>query len=293
MTHYHRSVMVEEVLEYLAIRAHGVYVDVTFGGGGHTRAILEREPTCRVIACDWDNDALILNGERLEQEFPGRVTLLWTNFSRLAEKLHKLGIVHVDGILADFGTSRYQIETKAGFSFARETPLDMRMSAAHHKVTAYDILHNSSEAELVHIIGVYGGERHAKRIAHAIVTARTQKKPLRTTLDLAQLIETVVPEKHTPLHPATRTFQALRIVVNKELENIHAFLKKAPDLIEPGGRCVCISFHSGEDSMVKRSFHDHPEVWNVVTRHVVIPSQEEIDNNAASRSAKLRCAERR
>jgi 16S rRNA (cytosine1402-N4)-methyltransferase len=285
--------MVKEVVEYLALRPNGVYVDVTFGGGGHTRAILQQEPTCRVIACDWDNDALVLNGELIEREFPGRITLLWTNFSRLGEKLHKLGIVHVDGILADFGTSRYQIETKPGFSFSRETSLDMRMSAAHHKVTAYDILHNSSEAELVYIIGTYGGERHAKRIAHAIVMARTHKKPLRTTRDLAQLVEAAVPEKHGPLHPATKTFQALRIVVNKELENIDAFLKKAPDLIASGGRCVCISFHSLEDSLVKESFRGHPDVWNVVTRHVVIPLQEEVDNNPASRSAKLRCAERR
>lgn len=289
---YHPSVMVREVVEYLAPVPHGVYIDVTFGGGGHSAAILQAEPTCRIIACDWDTNALTVNGPILEQKFPGRVTLLWTNFARLSDHLRKMGVAKVNGILADFGTSRYQIETGSGFSYARDTPLDMRMSPAHQKTTAYDILHQASEHELVHILGTYGGERHAKGIAHEIILARTRGESLKTTSDLVRVIERVIPTRDSAIHQATKTFQALRIVVNKELENIHALLTQAPAIIAPGGRLVCISFHSLEDRLVKDAFVERRDVWNIITPKIVIPSDDEIKANPASRSARLRCAQR-
>lgn len=289
---YHSSVMVREAIEYLALRPHGVYIDATFGGGGHTSAILQAEPTCKVIACDWDARALELNAQAVECAFPGRVTLLWTNFSRLSEQLRKIKMKHIDGILADFGTSRYQIETSAGLSFMRDTALDMRMSPAHHKTTAYDILHHASERELVHILGTYGEERNAKRIAQEIVAIRERGGPLKTTTDLVSLIEHVVPYREGSVHPATKTFQALRIVVNKELDNINALLAQAPKLLVPGGRLVCISFHSLEDRLVKYAFVANRNVWRILTPRVVIPTPEEVNINAASRSARLRCAER-
>lgn len=289
---YHPSVMVREVVEYLAPVPHGVYIDATFGGGGHSAAILSAEPTCRVIACDWDTNALTENGPILEQKFPGRVTLLWTNFSRVSEHLRKMGITTVNGLLADFGTSRYQIETAPGFSYARDTLLDMRMSPAHQKKTAHDILHQASEHELVHILGTYGGERHAKGIAREIIAARTRGESLKTTTDLVRVIERVVPTRDTNIHQATKTFQALRIVVNKELENIHALLTQAPSLIGSEGRFVCISFHELEDRLVKNSFVERPDVWRIITRHIVTPSDDELRANPASRSARLRCAQR-
>lgn len=292
MTYNHPSVMVREVVEYLAPRPHGVYVDVTFGGGGHSAAILQAEPTCTIIACDWDAQALEVNGPLLELKFSGRVTLLWTNFSRLSEHLRKMGVTHVDGILADFGTSRYQIETGAGFSYARDTPLDMRMSSAHHKTTAYDILRQASEHELVHILGTYGEERNAKRIAQEIVAARTRGEAVKTTTDLVRLIERIIPYRDNSIHPATKTFQALRIVVNKELENINALLSQAPNILSPGGRLVCISFHSLEDRMVKHAFVERRDVWRIITPQIVTPTDAEIKGNSASRSARLRCGER-
>jgi 16S rRNA (cytosine1402-N4)-methyltransferase len=284
--------MICEVVEYLAPVPHGLYVDVTFGGGGHSEAILKAEPTCKIIACDWDTNALSMNGPILEQKFPGRVTLLWTNFARLSDHLRKMGIAQVNGLLADFGTSRHQIEAGLGFSYMRDTPLDMRMSSAHQKTTAHDILHQASEHELVHILGTYGGERNAKGIAHEIVLARMRGESLKTTTDLVRVVERVIPTRVGNIHQATKTFQALRIVVNKELENIHALLTQAPSIIASGGRLVCISFHELEDRLVKNAMTEHPEVWRAITRQIVIPSDNEIKANPASRSARLRCAQR-
>ena len=148
---YHKPVLVDEVIQYLNLKPRGVYLDVTFGGGGHTRAILEQEPTCSVIACDWDAVALEQNGYPLQEEFPERLTLLWANFAQIDKKLKKEGIEHIDGILADFGTSQYQLLERAGFSFHHDTPLDMRMSPSHQKVTAAELVNKASEAKLYEI----------------------------------------------------------------------------------------------------------------------------------------------
>lgn len=288
---YHIPVLVKEVIEYMAPKAGGVYVDATFGGGGHTRALLEAQPQCKVIACDWDKAAIELNGPLLERDFPGRIEFIWSNFTRLEHHLKKMGINQVDGILADFGTSQYQIKEKAGFSFATDTPLDMRMSPGHQTLLACDIVNNYSEKELLKILYEYGEESHARQIVRAILAVRVSKK-FKTTGQLVALIEKVVPRRPRGVHPATKTFQALRIVVNQELSNIHAFLGQSSKLIKPEGRLVCISFHSLEDRLVKQYLKDHKDIWTILTPRVVIGTDDEIRSNPSSRSAKLRAGQK-
>jgi 16S rRNA (cytosine1402-N4)-methyltransferase len=289
----HKSVLVDEVLTYLDLQPHKVYLDVTFGGGGHTRAILEREPSCKVIAMDWDASAIDTFGSPLQEEFGDRITFVWSNFGDAYRKLKKLGITTVDGVLADFGTSQVQIFEKEGFSFSVDTPLDMRMSAAHYKVTAALVINKASEEKLREIFFQLGEERNAKRIAQAILEER-KKRRIKTTLQLAQLIERVVPRtKHTKTHPATKVFQALRMYVNHELDNLHSFLTTIERVIRPGGHLVCISFHSLEDRMVKDAFRqgEIDGVWKQLTKKVVVASDEELAQNPSSRSAKLRAVE--
>jgi 16S rRNA (cytosine1402-N4)-methyltransferase len=288
---YHKSVLVQEVLEYLAPQAGKIYIDATFGGGGHTRAILQAEPHCSVIAGDWDQKALEMNGPSVEAEFPGRIQFFWGNFANLKHYLKKKNIEAVDGILADFGTSQYQIAQREGISFARDTSLDMRLSPAHFTITAADILNTASEAELRYIFQEFGQERFSKRIAHAVVEAR-KKKRFKTTGDLVDVILSIAPHNPRFIHPATRVFQALRIVVNKELDNISSFLLHATELLNPHGRLVCISFHSLEDGLVKRFFKEHTEELEVLTRRVIIARPEEISMNPSARSAKLRAAQK-
>lgn len=287
---YHISVMPQEAVEYLALKPQGVYVDCTFGGGGHTRAILQADPTVRVIAFDIDRDAFDANREALEQAFPDRIQFIWANFSTLKLALKKIGVTAVDGVLADFGTSQHQIMHKAGFSFAREKALDMRMSSAHGTVTAAIIVNQASERELAEIFWRYGQERFGKQIARAIVQTR-QEKPITTTTQLADLVKKVVSTK-TKIHPATRVFQALRIVVNHELDHIEGLLKQVASVLKPGGRVVCISFHSLEDRIVKQSFVEQTGVLRIITTRVIEPTDEEIARNPASRSAKLRAAQK-
>jgi 16S rRNA (cytosine1402-N4)-methyltransferase len=290
---YHKTVLINEVIEYLDPQPGGVYVDVTFGGGGHTRAILEKEPDCKVIAFDWDRTALDRNAEILEQEFPGRVTFVWGNFALLQRLLKKFyGDKKVDGVLADFGTSQYQILNQPGFSFMGSTPLDMRMSRGHYTVTAADIVYRATEQELTAIFKDYGEERHARAIARAIVNARAER-PIRTTQDLVKVIEgTVGRAVRGTIHPATKVFQALRIVVNQELENIHAFLIQVPNVLKVNGRAVCISFHSLEDRLVKQFFKENKDIFKLLTAKVIMAQPEELKSNPSSRSAKLRAAEK-
>jgi 16S rRNA (cytosine1402-N4)-methyltransferase len=288
---YHKAVLVEEVIAYLAPKPYKTYVDVTFGGGTHTRRLLEADATCKVIAFDWDNKAIELNAPALQEEFGSRFQIIWGNFANLTALLKKEGISSVDGILADFGTSQFQIHKKAGFSFATDTPLDMRMSPAHQHVTARAIINYASEKELITIFKDYGEEHCARPIARAIVEQRT-RKPFKTTGDLIAVIETVKPKSYkTPIHPATKAFQALRMVVNKELENIHSFLLQAINLLSPEGRLVCISFHSLEDRMVKHFFKDNNKQLTLLTQKVVTGTAAEITANASARSAKLRAVE--
>lgn len=289
----HKPVLVNEVLAYLDPQPNKVYLDVTFGGGGHTRAILEHEPKCKVIAMDWDASAIDTFGIPLQKEFGDRLSFVWSNFGDVYRKFKKLKIAPVDGVLADFGTSQVQIFEKEGFSFSHDTPLDMRMSTSHYKITAGLLINKAPEEKLREIFAQLGEERHAKRIAYFIVEER-RKNRFKTTLQLAQLIERVVPRsKHARSHPATKVFQALRMYVNHELDNLHSFLGSVQRVIKPGGRLVCISFHSLEDRMVKDAFRqgEIDGVWEQLTKKVVMASEEELAQNPSARSAKLRAVE--
>ncbi len=290
---YHKTVMVEEVLQYLDPQPGKQYCDVTFGSGGHTKAILDKEPGCHVVALDWDATSIETYAPMLEEKYQERLRLLWGNFANLYRLLQKARVGKVDGILADFGTSQMHIKERAGFSFSRDTDLDMRMSPAHQQLTAEQVINKSSEEKLCEMFWQLGQETHAKKIVAAIIEAR-QKKPIRTTRELALLIEKAIPRgmRSSKIHPATKVFQALRIFVNQELNNITGFLSGALQVLKPDGLLLCISFHSLEDRIVKQFFKDKADEGKleIITKRVVVPTTEEIAKNPSSRSAKLRVA---
>ena len=286
----HIPVLPDEVIQWLRIDPAGVYVDATVGGGGHARAILERLTTGRLIAIDRDQEAIERAGERL-QAFADRVSFYRAGYSALSEILEQAGVGGVAGVLADLGMSRDQVEAAGrGFGFLRDGPLDMRMDP-DLPLTAAQIVNHYGEKPLADLIYQFGEERRSQKIARAIVRAR----PLAGTKHLADVIVRAAPR--TPrdrIHPATLTFQALRIAVNDELGELEGLLAVAPPLLNPGGRLVIISFHSLEDRLVKRAFRDWAKrgVLEILTKHVVRPGDEETRSNPASRSAKLRAAER-
>jgi 16S rRNA (cytosine1402-N4)-methyltransferase len=293
---YHKTVMVDEVLQYLNPQPNGLYCDVTFGSGGHTKAILDSEPQCSVVAVDWDATSIETYAPELEEKYGERLHILWGNFAHLYRLLQKAKIGKVDGILADFGTSQMHIKERAGFSFYRDSELDMRMSPAHQQVTAEQVINKSSEDKLCEIFWQLGQETHAKKIVAAIIEAR-QRKSIQTTRELALIIEKAVGrggggKRSSKIHPATKVFQALRIYVNHELNNITGFLSGAMQVLKPNGLLLCISFHSLEDRIVKQFFKEKAEEGKleIITKHVVIPTPEEISKNPSSRSAKLRVA---
>jgi 16S rRNA (cytosine1402-N4)-methyltransferase len=288
----HISVLCSEVLEYLNPQPGKVYVDVTLGGGGHTRAILTTQPECKVVALDWDQTVIDTVGAKLQEEFPGRFTPIWGNFSKLSYLLHKNKIHQVDGILADFGTSQIQIRNTPGFSIFQDTFLDMRYNNSMYQTTAYDVVNNFSAEKLAQIFYDFGQESHGRKIANAIVEMRKRNK-IKTTHDLALLIESVVHGYHK-IHPATKVFQALRIFVNQELENIHSFLENSSQVLSEGGHLVCISFHSLEDRIVKQFFRDRSSknyptrYFEMLTKGACMASEEELKQNRSARSARLR-----
>lgn len=293
---YHKTVMVDEVLQYLNPQPNGLYCDVTFGSGGHTKAILDSQPECRVVSVDWDATSIETYAPALEEKYGDRLTIVWGNFAQLYRLLHKAKIPKVDGILADFGTSQMHIKERAGFSFYKDSVLDMRMSPAHQQVTAEQVINKSSEEKLCEIFWQLGQEINAKKIVAAIIEAR-QRKPIQTTRELALIVEKAVSrsgggKRSSKIHPATKVFQALRIYVNHELNNISGFLSGALQVLKPNGLLLCISFHSLEDRIVKQFFKEKAEEGKleIVTKHVVIPTAEEIAKNPSSRSAKLRVA---
>lgn len=290
---YHIPVLVNEVIEGLAIKPNGVYLDVTFGGGGHTRAILQSDPTVKVIGFDWDQVALDLAYDGIMQDFPGRLRLVWGNFSHLYKLIKKHKLPMPDGILADFGTSQFQIHNTKGLSFQEDTLLDMRLSHSHYTTTAATIVNFASPDELRHIFWTYGQEPFTKQIVQAIVEYR-QKKKFKTTGELVTLIEKIVYHKGK-IHPATRVFQALRIVVNHELENIQAFLPAALSALRPGGRLACISFHSLEDRIVKEFYRaaHRGQDGLIIKPECIQATEEEVQQNSSSRSAKLRIFEKK
>jgi len=291
---YHKTVMVNEVLHYLDPQPQGLYCDVTFGSGGHTRAILDSQPECRVVAIDWDATSIETYAPELEEKYQERLTVVWGNFANLYRLLQKAKVGKVDGILADFGTSQMHIKERAGFSFYRDSELDMRMSPAHQQVTAEQVVNKAPEDKLCEIFWQLGQETQAKKIVAAIIEAR-QRKPIQTTRELALIIEKAVGKagkRSSKIHPATKVFQALRIYVNHELNNITGFLSGALQVLKPQGLILCISFHSLEDRIVKQFFKDKADEGKleIITKHVVVPTKEEIARNPSSRSAKLRVA---
>ncbi len=288
----HKPVLVSEVIQALQIRPHGIYLDATFGSGGHTKAILDAEPTCRVIAIDWDIRAIEQFGIPLQDEYGERLKLIWSNFSLLYKFCKKEQIINIDGVLADFGTSQVQIRETPGLSVYVDAPLDMRMAPSYEQVTAADVLATASEEKLRQIFWQLGEEKYAKQVAKAIIAMRPQK-PLETTLQLAELVARCIPahtKKH--IHPATKVFQALRIYVNKELAHIEAFLAAAIRVLKPGGSIVCISFHSLEDRIVKQFFQQQTLLGTIAhsVDRPMIASPDELSMNPSARSAKLRFA---
>ena len=290
MTSAHTPVLLDEVLEWLRIKAEGTYIDATLGAGGHAEAIAARLTTGRLISLDRDAQALELARERLKT-FGKRVTLVHAAFSRIAEAVHELGIPAVDGVLADLGVSSMQLDQAArGFSFREAGPLDMRMDAGE-ELTAGEIVNRWPEKELADLLYREADEHDSRKIARAIVRAR----PIRDTAHLATVVAGARKQwGRQRLHPATKTFLALRIAVNREMEELGQFLLRTPATLTSGGRWVILTYHSREDRQVKRAFRERERqgALKVLTKHVIQPTERETAANPRSRSAKLRCAEK-
>ncbi len=286
----HATVMKTEVTEALAPRA-GIYVDATVGGGGHSEAILEAHPESKVVALDRDQIALDAARGRLAR-FGDRVTFVKTPFGRIAEPLSELGIETVAGICADLGVSSPQLDDATrGMSFRREGPIDMRMDPSEGEETALELIARLGDDQLADIIYQYGDERRSRRIARSVKRALGDNQ-LETTLDLRRaIVRAVGPVRVGGVDPATRTFQALRIAVNRELEELEHLLAALPTLLEPGGVAAILSFHSLEDRLVKRAFHAK-DTWAPLTKKPLVATEEEGASNPRSRSAKLRSARR-
>lgn len=306
----HVSVLLGETIEQLHIRPDGIYVDGTLGGGGHSYEICRRlSEKGRLVGIDQDADAIAAAGKRLA-EFQDRVTIVRSNYCNMRQELEKLGIRQVDGIVLDLGVSSYQLDAaERGFTYRADAPLDMRMDQRQTK-TAKDIVNSYSEAELYCIIRDYGEERFAGNIARHIAAAR-EKKTIETTGELSDIIRGAIPARNRAVggHPAKRTFQAIRIELNQELEVLRNSLDDMIDLLNPGGRICVITFHSLEDRIVKTIFKTNenpctcPSNFPVcvcgkkpkgrtVTKKPILPGAEELENNTRSKSAKLRVFER-
>jgi 16S rRNA (cytosine1402-N4)-methyltransferase len=305
----HLSVMPEEVLHWLNPQPDGIYLDGTIGGGGHAKLILDTAPGCRLIGLDRDPAAL-RQATTVLAPYGERVSLQQATFDQAGQVLRQLGIELLDGMLLDLGVSSHQLDTpERGFSFRHDAPLDMRMNPQVGQ-TAADVVNGFEEAELARIFFEYGEERFSRRIARKIV-ARRGEAPITRTSELAQLVRQAVPGGNRPgrIHPATRVFQALRIFVNDELEQVRIGVDRGIDLLKPGGRLVVISFHSLEDRIVKHLFRERargcicpprlpvcqcnkqPEV-KLLSRKGATPKAAEIEINPRSRSAVLRAVER-
>ena len=306
----HISVLLDETIEGLAIKPDGIYVDGTMGGAGHGYEVCKRlGPDGRYIGIDRDEAAIAAGRQRLS-EFEDKVSIVRGNYSSASEILKELNIEKVDGIMLDLGVSSHQLDVaERGFSYMADAPLDMRMDKRQER-TAYDIVNSYSEHELAHIIREYGEDKFAQNIAKHIVAMR-QKKPIETTGELNEAIRAAIPMKiqKTLGHPSKRTFQAIRIELNEELEELSTALESMIDLLNPGGRLCIITFHSLEDRMVKTMFKKEespctcppefpvcvcgkkPRV-KIITKKPILPSETEQEENSRARSAKLRVLER-
>lgn len=302
----HRSVLLEETIEGLQIRKDGIYVDGTLGGGGHTLEICKRlGEKGSIVGIDQDQAAVTAASIRLK-DFGEKVTIVWSNYCDMKSVLQQLQIDKVDGIILDLGVSSYQLDTaERGFSYREDAPLDMRMDTRQEK-TARDIVNGYSETELFRVIRDYGEEKFARNIAKNIVERR-EKAPICTTGELTDIIRSSIPMKFQKKggHPAKRTFQAIRIELNKELEVLRESLDDMIELLNPGGRLCIITFHSLEDRIVKNAFRKNEDPCicpsdfpvcvcgrtskgKVITRKPILPSPEEMEENSRSKSAKLR-----
>lgn len=311
MTFQHYSVLLNETIEQLDIKENGIYVDGTLGGGGHASAVLQRlGETGRLIGIDQDAAAIEAAGDRLAP-FGDKVTIVRSNYSAMPQVLADLGIHGVDGIVLDLGVSSYQLDTvERGFTYREDTVLDMRMDQRQTK-TARDIVNEYSEMELYHMIRNYGEDKFAKNIAKHIVAAR-QEAPVETTGQLIEIIKAAIPKKvrATGGHPAKKTFQAIRIELNHELDVLKNNLEDMIDILDDKGRIAIITFHSLEDRIVKNIFRtcERPCICppefpvcvcgreskgKVITRKPIVPGREELEENSRSKSAKLRVFERR
>ncbi len=310
MAFNHTSVLLRETVDGLNVRPDGIYVDATLGGGGHAFEVCSRlNDKGRFIGIDQDADAIEAAGKRLEG-FGEKVTIIRSNYRDMKPQLHKIGIDKVDGIVIDLGVSSYQLDTAdRGFSYRVDAPLDMRMDQ-RQKMTAKDIINGYSESELYRVIRDYGEDRFAKNIAKHIVAER-EKAPIETTGQLNEIIRHAIPMKIRKMsgHPSKRTFQAIRIELNHELDVLKDSLDEMIDMLNPGGRICIITFHSLEDRIVKSAFrkNENPctcpshfpacvcgkvSKGKVVTRKPILPSVEEMESNSRSKSAKLRIFER-
>jgi 16S rRNA (cytosine1402-N4)-methyltransferase len=300
----HIPVLGRQAVELLAVRDSGIYLDATFGAGGHTRAILAAA-NARLIALDRDATAIALGADLVEQ-VAGRLTLVEANFAELDAVSHQFDIERVNGVLIDLGVSSMQLDqAERGFSFRLDGPLDMRMDRSGP--TAADVIARASQQQLADIIFSLGEERQSRAIARAIVAARA-RQPIRTTGELAAIVAGVVRARPGDIHPATRTFQALRIFLNDELRSLARALSAAERLLAPGGRLVVIAFHSLEDRIVKNFLNARsrpaapsrhmpqvdqvPATFRLITKRPIVPDQAEIEANPRARSAKMRAAER-
>jgi 16S rRNA (cytosine1402-N4)-methyltransferase len=302
----HRPVLLRETIELLEAERGGLFVDGTLGLGGHSEAILEASQETRVIGIDRDRAALELAGKRLAQ-YGSRFRAVHANFRDIARVVAEAHERDVRGVLVDLGVSSLQFDTEErGFSFRHDAPLDMRMDASSDEETAAELLARLPEEEIARIIFEYGEERRSRRIARWLVERRERGEPVETTKELSDLVARAVGYRKTDkIHPATRTFQALRIAVNGELEGLREFVEEAVDLLQPNGRFVAISFHSLEDRIVKqtlRRLSGHCEcdrrapvcscgarrTVEILTRRPLVPGEEEVSDNPRARSAKLR-----
>ena len=304
----HISVLFGESIDALNIKPNGIYADGTLGGGGHSHGILSTNDSCRLIGIDQDKEAIAAAKERLK-EFDGRVTFVNRNFSEIKDILSELDIDEIDGAVLDLGVSSYQLDNaERGFSYMHDAALDMRMNTSSPK-SAYDVVNSYSCEELMRIFYDYGEEKWSKRIAEFICEKR-KTKPVETTFELVEIIKAAIPKKARMEggHPAKRTFQAIRIEVNHELEVLERNINDMIDLLNPGGRFCIITFHSLEDRIVKKAFRtaqnpctcppDFPVCvcgkkpkGKMVYRKPVLPSDEELEENPRSKSAKLRIFE--
>lgn len=310
MNFHHVSVLLDECIESLNIKPDGVYVDCTMGGAGHSKEIVKRLSSKGLfIGFDQDKNAIETAKERLK-DYSDRVRFIHSNFENIKEELEKIGVYKIDGVLADLGVSSHQLDEKdRGFSYMQDAPLDMRMDV-RKDFSAYDVVNTYSEEELARIIKEYGEDNWAKRIAKFIVEKREEKE-IETTGELVDIIKSAIPKKARidGPHPAKRTFQAIRIEVNNELSVINKMIQDAVSIMDKGGRICIITFHSLEDRIVKNEFKelaldcvcpphflicqcDKKSLVKVITRKPILPSEEEINENPRSRSAKLRVAER-